>query len=600
MKHLLLFSILILSTVAYAQNISVTQLGRYTDGRDAACEISAYNAATKRLFTTNAASYSIDIFDINNPATPTKIGGVDVSNYGGGVNSVVNLGNDYFAAAIEDTVKQDSGKVVFFDTDGTYITHVMAGALPDMITVSPDGQKILVANEGEPNDDYTVDPEGSITIIDISGGIANVTSSDVTHLNFNAAPTSIPGGLKKPGTTWAVDLEPEYIAINESSTVALVVCQENNVAIIVNLLNNSIVAYTGLGFKDHSVAGNGFDASNEDNGINIQNWNVKGVYQPDAIASFDANNATYFISANEGDARDYDGYSSETRIKDLVLDSATFAGMPNIQDDAMLGRLKTFTADMIGDTDNDGDVDELYSYGARSFSIWDQTGALVWDSGDAIEQYMAANHPSFFNCNSGLASKSDSRSDDKGAEPEAVTIGKIGNRIYAFIGLERQGGVLVYEVSNPSAPTFETFIHNFDTAMGTMVDISPEGLIFVPASESHTGTNLLIVSHEFSGTTTIYEIGDLLSNVNVLEEATNVRIYPNPASDYINIEIDQSKAEVLQYVITNAVGQTVLTGSMNDSSLSLNISNLAKGVYGITLFNKEQSQLIKTTTIVKY
>lgn len=600
MKHLLLFSILILGTVTYAQNISVTELGRYTDGRDAACEISAYNAATKRLFTTNAASDSIDIIDINNPATPVKIGGVDVNNYGGGVNSVVNLGNDYFAAAIEDTVKQDSGKVVFFDTDGTYITHVMAGALPDMITVSPDGQKILVANEGEPNDDYTVDPEGSITIIDISGGVATVTQSDVTHLNFNAAPATISGGLKKPGTTWAVDLEPEYIAVNESSTVALVVCQENNVAIIVNLLNNSIVAYTGLGFKDHSAAGNGFDASNEDNGINIQNWNVKGVYQPDAITSFDVNNATYFISANEGDARDYNGYSSEVRIKDLTLDSATFAGMPNIQEDSMLGRLKTFTADMIGDIDNDGDVDELYSYGARSFSIWDQTGALVWDSGDAIEQYMAANHPSFFNCNSGLASKSDSRSDDKGAEPEAVTVGKIGNRIYAFIGLERQGGVLVYEVSTPNAPTFETFIHNFDTATGTMTDISPEGLVFVPASESHTGTNLLIVSHEFSGTTTIYEIGDLLSNVNVLEEATNVRIYPNPASDYINIEIDQHNTEALQYIITNTVGQTVLTGSMNDSSLSLNISNLAKGIYGITLFNEEQSQLIKTTTIVKY
>ena len=275
------------------------------------------------------------------------------------------------------------------------------------------------------------------------------------------------------------------------------------------------------------MPGNGFDASNQDNGINIQNWPVKGAYQPDAIDYYSVNNTSYLVTANEGDARDYDGYSAEVRMDDLTFDPTAFPNAATLQTNDNLGRLKTFTEDVIGDTDGDGDVDELYAYGARSFSIWDQDGNLVWDSGDDFEQYIAANHPTFFNCNDGLASEMDDRSDDKGPEPEAVTVGQIGNSYYAFIGLERQGGVMVYDVTDPTTPSFVNFIQTYDTTSGTMTDIAPEGLVFVPADESHNGENLLIVSSEVSGTVAIYELQDCISSTVVTDSSCNSYLWNN-------------------------------------------------------------------------
>ncbi|WMX12867.1 choice-of-anchor I family protein [Aureispira sp. CCB-E] len=597
MKSILPLLCLLIAQFTYAQNISVTELGRYTDGRDGACEISAYDSTTNQLIITNAASDSIDMVDISNPSMPMHMGGIDVTLYGGGVNSVVNLNNGYFAAAIEAVVKQDSGKVVFFDQTGAYVNEVTVGHLPDMLTVTKDGNKVLVACEGEPNDAYTIDPEGSIVIIDISGGVAAVNTSHVKFLTFTDAPTTIAGSIQKPGTTLAEDLEPEYIAVNQTSTLAAVACQENNVLILVDLTADTILTYKGLGFKDHSVVGNGFDATNTDGIINILTQNVKGVYQPDAIAAYSVGGMTYFVSANEGDGRDYGGYSSETRIKNLTLDSMAFPTANILQGDNFLGRLKTFTADVIGDTDGDGDVDELYSYGARSFSIWDETGNLIWDSGDAIEQYIAANHPAFFNCNDGLASKMDNRSDDKGPEPEAVAIGKIGNRFYAFIGLERQGGIMVYDVTNPNSPIFEAFINNFDATSGTMTDIAPEGLVFVPAAESHNGKNMLIVSNEVSGTTTIYEIVDLLSSVMVSAIDAKGSVYPNPTSNELTIEMDSYNKEV-QYYLTNTVGQQIEQGVFMGTT-TLSLGNLSTGMYYLTIQDATNPSSVWTTKVVK-
>ncbi|BDS10723.1 T9SS type A sorting domain-containing protein [Aureispira anguillae] len=597
MKLTLLLLMIMVNWVA-AQNLSINELGRYTDGRDGACEIAAYDSTSHQLIITNAATDSIDIIDVTNPAAPIVVGGVDVSLYGGGINSVVNLNNGYFAAAIEAPIKQDSGKVVFFDMSGAYVVELMVGALPDMLTVTKDGNKVLVACEGEPNDAYTIDPEGSIGIIDISGGVMNLTANQVTLLNFNNAPATIAGSVQKPNTTYAEDLEPEYIAVNEASTLAGVVCQENNVLILVDLTADTILSYKGLGFKDHSVQGNGLDASNVDGAINILTQNVKGVYQPDAIAAYTVNNTTYFISANEGDARDYGGYSSETRVKNLTLDSAAFPTANVLQGDSVLGRLKTFTADVIGDTDGDGDVDELYSYGARSFSIWDAAGNLVWDSGDAIEQYIAANYPTFFNCNDGLAAKMDNRSDDKGAEPEAVTIGKIGTRVYAFVGLERQGGIMVYEVTDPNNPVFENFIHSFDLATGTMLDIAPEGLIFVPAAESHNNKNMLIVSNEVSGTTVIYEVEDLLSSLRLTNSVNEISVYPNPTQHQLTIDLGQELDGSVNYQLINGIGQELKNGQLGETQSTLEISDLPNGIYYLTLRNAEQ--LLFTQKVVKY
>jgi hypothetical protein len=293
-----------------------------------------------------------------------------------------------------------------------------------------------------------------------------------------------------------------------------------------------VKAIVGLGFKDWASLGLEFDASNKDDGINLQTWPVYGMYQPDAIASFTAGkeDKLFLVTANEGDSRDYDGYSEEARVADVVLDPTVFpdtgewapAGM--LQDDEYLGRLNISLAN--GDTDGDGDYDELYAYGARSFSIWTARGNLVYDSGDELEKLIAEIYPDdgdLFN-SGGVRNEStlfslgddcdeidnefDDRSDDKGPEPEGITVGRIGKRTYAFIGLERVGGVMVYDVTQPSNPTFVDYLHNpgILTDAGLTGDVGPEGLLFIPARKSPNGENLLVVTHEVTGTTSLWQI----------------------------------------------------------------------------------------------
>lgn len=598
MKKILLNAILLLGASSYAQTIKVNFLGRYTDGRDAACEISAYDYESKKLYITNAAADSIDIVDISDATSPVKVGQIDVLSYGGEVNSVVACGNGYIAAAIEANDKTDSGVVVFYDTAGNFVNSVTVGALPDMIAITHDGNKLLVANEGEPSDDYTVDPEGSVAIIDISGGIDNVSQSDVNILRLTGAPTNIPGSIRKPGVAWEKDLEPEYIAVSEDDSKAFVVCQESNVLLVIDIENETIESYTGLGFKDHSIPGNALDPSNRDSGIKIANWNVKGVYQPDAIDSYTVNGNTYVVSANEGDGRDYAGYSWETRIKNLDLDSTVFPNYVELQNDSNLGRLTTFTSDVIGDTNNDGFVEELYCYGARSFSIWDEEGNLVFDSGDDFENYIKDNHADWFNCNSGERAEFDERSDDKGPEPEGIVMGKLRDNYFVFIGLERQGGVMIYDITDPENPVFETYIEEFDEGTGIMTDIAPEGLTFISADDSHNGMNMLVIGNERSGTVSIYEIEDLFVGQEERTVSTEFSVYPNPAKDLLTVEIPNFSKN-MQFDLSDALGKVIYSGNARSTHNQIDISELPKGMYFLTLKSTVSEFATETRKVIK-
>ncbi|MBW7882665.1 MAG: choice-of-anchor I family protein [Caldilineaceae bacterium] len=253
------------------------------------------------------------------------------------------------------------------------------------------------------------------------------------------------------------------------------------------------------------LAPNGLDASDKDDGIFIQNWPVLSLYQPDAIGAYTVNGQTYLVTANEGDARDYDGYSEEKRLADIVLDASAFPDAAYLQQSENLGRLRITTAS--GDTDGDGLYEQIVGYGGRSFSIWDTAGNLIFDSGDALEQITAELLPEGFNSN-GESDSFDSRSDDKGPEPEAVAIGVLDGRTYAFVGLERIGGIFVYDITDPKAPTFIEYVNNRDLSAPTEEagDLAPEGIIMVPAGASPTAGPLLIVANEFSGTTSIWAI----------------------------------------------------------------------------------------------
>ncbi|WP_215608268.1 choice-of-anchor I family protein [Leptothoe spongobia] len=481
------------STVA--TSVSAFSLNRLGGTQvEGGAEISAFDADSANLFVTTGDT--IEIFNLSNPSTPTFVSSIDLtksSNIGGfesgSVNSVA-FSNGVLVAAIEADVAQDNGIVAFFDAQGNFQQKFEVGALPDMVTFTPNGDKVLVANEGEPSDDYTVDPVGSVSII-------NIANNTVKTVGFDNVPIDPEVRIFGSGASPSEDLEPEFITVSADGSTAYVTLQENNAIGILDLYTERFTEVKSLGFKDHSIIGNNFDASNEDGGINIQTRPVLGMYQPDAISSYTVNGDTYLVTANEGDARDYEGFSEEERVKDLVLDPFAYPNAAALQRENNLGRLKTTSA--LGDTDGDGDIDQIYSYGARSFSIWDAAGNLVFDSGDDFEQIIANNFPELFNINGGEVNELDDRSDDKGPEAEGVALGVFRGHTLAFIGLERTGGVMVYDISNPAAPTFVTYEPNFSS------DYSPEGLLYIDADNSPIGAPLLVVTNEVSKTFAVYQ-----------------------------------------------------------------------------------------------
>ncbi|QUS60010.1 choice-of-anchor I family protein [Synechocystis sp. PCC 7339] len=510
-------------------------------------EIPAFDPSTKRLFV--VAGSVIEILDLTDPTNPTKLGDLALDfdglppGFSPAPNSVAvgkagtpSAGIVAVSLAIRDDLNnQEAGQVQFFDTaTGNFLGKVLVGFLPDMVAFSPDGTKVLTANEGEPNESYTVDPVGSVSIVDISNGFSNLVAQTATFDSFNTQKADLlAAGVRLFGqifdengnvvrnSTVAEDVEPEYIAFNGDGTKAWVTLQENNAVAVVDIASATVESILPLGFKDHSLPGNGLDASDRDGGINIQNWPIFGMYMPDSIASFTVGDQTYYITANEGDARNrpsdddifpspFDGegdiFLEEARIKDLILDPVAFPNAAELQADANLGRLTVTTK--FGDIDGDGDFDQLYTYGSRSFSIWDSNGNLIYDSGDDFERIVAESIPDFFNASNNNNSF-DNRSDNKGPEPEGVTVGTIDGRTYAFVGLERIGGVMVYEVTNPESPEFVQYVNPRDFTVdpeSNLTDSGPEGLIFIDAADSPNGKPLLVVSNEVSQTTAIFEV----------------------------------------------------------------------------------------------
>jgi DNA-binding beta-propeller fold protein YncE len=522
LKVLVLVLLLALALPVMAQDgapeasgaLELRLLGTYASGvyLEGGAEIVAHHPGTQTLYVTNGSTGTLDLIDVNDPTIPTLITQIDLSAFGGAGTSV-NVYGDMVAVAVNADTVGERGMVAFFDPAGEPLGTVEVGFLPDMVTFTPDGTKVLTANEGEPNADYSIDPEGSVSIIDVSGGVENATVTEVGFTDFNAdgaRAAELPADVRifGPNATVAQDLEPEYIAVSADSSTAYVVLQENNALAVIDIASGSVTGIVALGFKDHSVEGNGIDASDEDGAINITTWPVFGIYHPDGIALFEANGTSYLVTANEGDTRDYETYSEEARLADLTLDAEAFPNAEELQAAENLGRLTVTTS--MGDTDGDGEFEAIYVPGARSFSIWSADGALVYDSGDQFEQITAAAYPDNFNSNHEENDSFDNRSDNKGPEPEGVAIGEIDGRVYAFIGLERMSGVMVYDVTDPTAPAFVTYSNNRDFSgnaeAGTAGDLGPEGLIFISAENSPTGTPLLVMAHEVSGTTSIFEI----------------------------------------------------------------------------------------------
>lgn len=454
-------------------------------GGSGAAEIAAYDPLTKRLFSVNnSAENKIDVIDLSDPANSKVIKSISMLPYGGYVNSVA-VHDGKLAAAIESIKKQDLGKIVVFNTS-TYaeIKTITVGALPDMVTYSLDGKYILSANEGEPSADYLNDPEGSVSII-------STTDYSVKTINFSAFESQLTALTAKgfrifgPGKNFVKDIEPEYITVSNDSKTAYVTLQENNAIAEIDIVLGIVKKIIPLGFKDYSQSQNAIDVSDKDNKIEFAPVNkLYGMYMPDALAYVNYNGNTYLFTANEGDSREYTAFTEMKRVSAIALDATNFPTAAVLKTDPILGRLNITTT--LGDTDADGDFDALYSLGARSFSVWDaNTGSQVFDSKNELD--IKAKE---------LAIYDDTRSDDKSVEPESVTIGRVGNKSIAIVGLERADAFAIYDVTVPTSPVFIKMYKTGD---------APEGLLFIPASKSPISQSLIVVSSENDGVIKIYK-----------------------------------------------------------------------------------------------
>lgn len=541
------------------KEISLRLLGHYqTATSGGAIEISAYDKFSKRVFSVNSISNTVEVIDLSDPTDPTGVGVIPAH----GVPNSVATNNGRVAVASEASPdRQANGNVTFYDAATlAELARVEVGAVPDMVTFTPNGRKLLVANEGEPANNYTADPEGSVSIIDIPQGsgqgyVVRTVQFDASIPLKNAAsirhygpavgtcastPTTAcfapAGGPTYAKSSFAEDMEPEYITVSDNGHTAWVTLQENNAIATLDLDTETFTLIAGLGFKDW--AGSTMDASDRDGPggtvltNNRRKWpGVSGMYQPDSIGHFKSGGKTYLVTANEGDAREWGSYVELARARALCPTgdptsatcqiSESWAGWNNcaappcygttapdgVLSDANLGRLNVTS--VTGRNDS-GKFDRLYTLGGRSFSVWKTDGELVFDSGGQMEQIVHDFIPGFENANqTSPGAGKDERSDDKGPEPEGLATGKLWGRQYAFIGLERIGGVMVFDVDEPTAPRFVTYVNNrvfTPPNNSSPTDLGPEGLVVLDADNSPTHSPILLVSNEISGTLAIYAI----------------------------------------------------------------------------------------------
>ena len=520
-------------------------LGAYSSGlfNESACEISAWSPDSKRLYVTNSAQ-GLSMVDISDQANPLRISMTRQF----GITSVATYGNLVAMCWIPKS-KEVQGEVRFFDLAMKQIGAIKVGFGPDMLTFTPDGKTLLVANEAEPSDDGAEDPAGSISVIDLSQGAEKATLRNASFDAFESRATELRAAgvhAPMPGRSFIQQLEPEYIAASEDGTRAFITLQEANALAVLDIAEAKIIAILPFGLKDFSAAGVGLDASDKENRTIISPWPIRGMYQPDTVAYFKCDGQEYLVTANEGESFEYPFYNETQRVSKLknskdktkpALDPTRFPlsaegeeghSQSDLLKSDAIGRLEVSEA--CGDTDQDGDYDDLVCFGARSASIWRIVPAtgdaqtrleLTWDSGSEMERTLRDRMPLAFNADNRENSSQDDRSDARGPEPEGVTVAMISDHRIIFVGLERAGGVMMWDATNPTKPIFAGYFNRRDTSIDLAVDVDgdkvpdkladvgdlgPEGLLVIPASSSPTKRPILVVCNEVSGTLSLFDI----------------------------------------------------------------------------------------------
>lgn len=615
--------------------LSIKVLGSHRTGQfdESAAEIVAFDPGSDRTFVVNAQSGSVDVLDASDPTDPTLIESISAADTAAADGSTIPAGavansvdvreDGLVVVAVESDVKTDPGWMLVLDgRELETLGAVRVGALPDMVTFTPDGGRAVVANEGEPSDDYTIDPEGSVSVVVLPNALAAPSQSDVALADFHAfedgGSKPLPAGVRVFGPTVneefpvSANLEPEYVALDGTGSKAYVSLQEANALAVVDLDSATVTDLLPLGAKDHMQPGMGLDPSDRDGldgdpEVNIGAWPVLGLSMPDTIHAYTADGSTYLVTANEGDAREWGDYVEGARVTDLGDDGIPPICADNpaadLTSDAQLGRLNVTTASGLS---ADGSCyEQLYSFGARSFSIVDTDGTQVFDSGDAFEQITAEVAPDFFNSNHS-ESNVEGRSDDKGPEPEAITVGQVGDRTYAFIGFERVGGIAVFDITSPADSTFVTYLNNRDfsvsvedaadpaAVLDAAADLGPESIAFVAAEDSPTDAAMLVVGNEVSGTTTFFSLTAEFAQTNapvitgdpVVGEELSATVEPwSPEAMFTYRWLRDGEpidgAEEVTYVPTDADAGSSLTVAVAGSALSHRSVTLTSEAVGV-------------------
>ncbi|MDO5627092.1 MAG: choice-of-anchor I family protein [Mobilicoccus sp.] len=538
-----------------APQVTLTPSATYDSGifLESASEIPAWDPSTKRIFVVNAQAGAVDVLDASAPGELTKLFqlsavGVKAADGStipdGAVANSVSIKNGVAAVAIEHPDKVQHGWVVFARTDGadrastTLLGAVRVGSLPDSLTFTPQGDRVVVANEAEPNEAYTLDPEGTVSIIDLPRDMKTLSQEHVRTVRFTQYDegTPLPPGVRIFGPDVptpeghadagrvARNIEPEYVVPSADGTKAYVSLQEANPIAVIDLEKGSIADLWTLPLKDWSRAGNVLDASDRSGAITMRNWPIVGIPQPDGIDTFVHDGTDYVVTANEGDARDWDGWTEETRLGNdrYPLCEDVFGGPTGVawlKKPENLGRLTVTMAD--GKRAGENCYEKIHSLGARSFSIFKADGTPVFESGAMLEKAVLAaieagelpEHA--FNANHSANPSMQARSDDKGVEPEEVTVGYVDGHRLLFVGLERISGVMTFDIDDPANPRFLHFANtrNWDVEYDSdnpptefVGDLGTEGMTFIPADESPDGKATLVTANEVSGTTTLFTV----------------------------------------------------------------------------------------------
>ncbi len=529
-------------------------MNAYVEGnvtRTGGSEIISFTTHDNTLLATVAnagasAAYGVQLMTLSSGATLSERAYIDYSTMFGTVSAISSVSSvaadpsnrGFGVATLVPTANTTTqGKLAFFDLTSGFsggsrtLVTLDVGFHPDSVTFSADGSKLIVVNEGEfnagvTNPSTTGNSPGSISVIDLSSitsasQVASLTNGSVSTFDFSASNLASGvslAGIRNPsvaalGTSGVLissvpdfnalatsdpdfykGMEPEFAAVLGNKVH--VTLQENNAIATFDLTTNKWAAVNNPGTITQTI-----DASDQDGPSISINDTVKGLPMPDTMRAFTSGGTNYLITVNEGDARVDDrdvsrfGSTSGNTSMNTILDPSLVSDPSRVN--SVLGRLNV--SRLNGDNNGDGKIDEAVMIGTRSMTIWNaDTGAKVWDSGQStstnFETILASLDPTRFNMNNGLTSNFDTRSDDKGPEPEALTIGQFGSSLLAFVGMERQNGLMVYDITNPNTPTFVSYLNSQTDGL-----ISPESMVYIPISQSPTGSALLITGYEGTG-----------------------------------------------------------------------------------------------------